>query len=112
MLNVAMPEPRLQCPGIVTRIRQRKAAGVPQHVRVDRERHAGPLTEARDERMEALWRHRAAALRGEHVRPGGGLLALQAAQGPDLIALHRVHARRSPLAPAHMQATGPELDLV
>ncbi len=34
MLNIFVPEVRLQCPGIVTSVGQRIAAGVPEHVRV------------------------------------------------------------------------------
>jgi len=57
-----MPEPRLEGPRIVAGVRQGEAAGVPEHLRVDRKRHPGALAEARDQCVEALGRHRAAAL--------------------------------------------------
>ncbi len=41
---------------------------MPQHVGMDREGHAGPLAEALDQSMEALRRHRRAALGNEDVR--------------------------------------------
>jgi hypothetical protein len=43
MLNAFMPKPRLKRPRIVSRIRQRIAASMPQHVRMDRERHLGVI---------------------------------------------------------------------
>jgi hypothetical protein len=45
VLDIFVAEPRLQCPGVVAGISQRVAAAVPQHVRVDWERHFGPLTD-------------------------------------------------------------------
>ena len=45
VLNVLMPEPGLQRPGVVAGIGQRVAAAVPQHVRVDWERHFRPLSD-------------------------------------------------------------------
>jgi hypothetical protein len=45
VLDVFVAEPRLQCPGVVAGISKRVAATVPQHVRVDWERHFGPLSD-------------------------------------------------------------------
>jgi hypothetical protein len=45
VLNVLMPEPGLQRPAVVAGIGQRVAAAVPQHVRVDWERHFRPLSD-------------------------------------------------------------------
>jgi len=45
VLNVLVPEPRLQCRGIMAGIGQRGAAAVPQHVRVNRAWHLGPLSD-------------------------------------------------------------------
>jgi hypothetical protein len=56
---------------------------------MDCEGHAGPLAEVLDQGMEALRRHRRAALGHEHVR-GGPLFALQPAQRPQLVALKRM----------------------
>jgi hypothetical protein len=41
---------------------------VPEHVRMDREGHPGALTQACEQRTEALGAHRAPALGGEDVR--------------------------------------------
>jgi hypothetical protein len=92
-------------------VRQGEAARVPQHVRVDWKRHASALPEALNERVKALGRHRAAALRSKHVR-ARRLFALQAAQGADLVTLNRMNARRSALAAADVQTAGGELNLV
>ena len=45
VLDVLVAEPCLQCPGVMAGIGQRVAAAVPQHVRVDWERHFGPLSD-------------------------------------------------------------------
>jgi len=68
MLDIAMPEPRLQRSRIMSLVGKLVAAAVPQHVGMDREGHAGPLAEALDQGMEALRRHRRAALGNEDVR--------------------------------------------
>ena len=99
MLNVAVPEPRLQRPRIVPQL---VTAAVPQHMGMNREGHAGPFAEVLDQGMEDFRRHRRGALGYEHVR-GGPLFALQAAQRPQLIALQRMHARRPALAAADME---------
>ena len=45
VLDVLVAEPRLQRAGVVAGIGQGVAAAVPQHMRVDRERHFGPLSD-------------------------------------------------------------------
>src|SRR5215471_1660224 len=77
VLDVLVPEPGLQRPRVVAGIGQGIAAGVAQHVREDGEGHAGASAEALKQRAEALGRHWAAALTGEHMRRCL-LLALQA----------------------------------
>ena len=52
------------------------------------------IADHRELLAEAGRGHRRAPLGGEHVRGGGCLLALQAAQGPQLAAAERVHAGR------------------
>ena len=74
---------------------------------VDREGHAGALTEARNQRVEALRRNRTATLRAEHVG-AGRLLALQPTKRPQLVALNWMDARRPALASPHMQPPGVE----
>src|SRR5215831_6026847 len=111
VLNVLVPEPGLQRPRVVAGIGQGVAAGVAQHVREDGEGHAGAPAEALKQRAEALGRHWAAALTGEHMRRCL-LLALQTPQRAYLVALHRVDTRRAVLRPADVQTAGVELDLV
>src|SRR5215813_15506665 len=45
VLNVSVPEPSLQRPGVVAGVGQGIAAGMPQHVRMYRELHVGPSTD-------------------------------------------------------------------
>ncbi len=68
VLNIAVPEPRLQRPRIMPLVRKLVTAAVAQHVGMDSEGHTRTLTEAPDQGMEALRRHRRAALGYEHVR--------------------------------------------
>src|SRR5262249_41074573 len=68
MLDVAMAEPGLQRPRVVAGVSQGIATCVPEHVRMDREGHAGALAQACEQRTEALGAHRTAALGGEAVR--------------------------------------------
>src|SRR5262245_20803516 len=53
VLNVLVPEIVLQGPGVVAIIGELKTTGMAKHVRVDRERHLGGLTDALDEPVEA-----------------------------------------------------------
>jgi hypothetical protein len=49
-------------PGIGPGIRQGITAAMAPHVRLDRERHAGALAKPTNDGMEALSRHRTAAI--------------------------------------------------
>ena len=93
------------------RIGQRIAAAMAEHVGVDRKGYAGALTEARNQRVEALRRDRTATLRAQHLG-AGRLLALQPTKRPQLVALDWMDARRPALASPHMQPPGGELDLM
>ena len=53
VLNVLVPEVVLQGAGIVAIVGELKSAGVPKHMRVNREWHFGGLAEALDEPVEA-----------------------------------------------------------
>jgi hypothetical protein len=96
MLNVAVPEPCLQRPGIVPLVGKLITATVAQHVRMDREGHSSSLAEALDQGMEALRRHGRTTLRDEHVR-ARRLFALQPTQRPQLIALQWMDRGRARL---------------
>jgi hypothetical protein len=95
----------------VAGVRQGETATVPEHVRVDRKRHAGALAEPGDQCVEDLGRHRATALGRERVR-ARRFLALQTAQGTALVTLYWMDAWCASLTSADMQAPGNELDLV
>src|SRR5262249_9902818 len=56
VLNVSVPEPSLQRPGVVAGVGQGIAAAVPQHMRVDWERHFRPLSDPAQWRMECFGR--------------------------------------------------------
>src|SRR5262249_53982166 len=75
VLDVLVPEPRLQRPRVMTGIGQREAAAVPQHVGMDRKWHLGAHTNPAEQGVERLWRHRPVALGHEDVR-GRPLFAL------------------------------------
>src|SRR5215510_13514337 len=111
VLDVLVAEPCLQRPRIVPGIGQGVATGVPQHVREDGEGHTGAPAEALEQRAEALGRHRAAALTGEHVWRCL-LLTLQAPQGANFIALHWMYRGGALFAPTDVQPAGVDLDLV
>jgi hypothetical protein len=49
VLNVAVPEPSLQRPGIVPLVGKLVATAMAQHVRMDREWHASPVAETLDQ---------------------------------------------------------------
>ena len=66
-MNVAVPEIVLQSSGIVSIVGELVPAGMAQHVRMDRERHAGGFPEALDEPMEADRAHWSTTLRNKHV---------------------------------------------
>jgi hypothetical protein len=61
-----MAEPILNAPGVVARIGQRVAAGMAEHVNVNRKGEAGARADALDEFVDRIGRERAAALGGEH----------------------------------------------
>jgi hypothetical protein len=68
VLNITVPEPRLQRPGIVPFVGKLVATAVAQHVGMDREGHAGPLAETSNQGMETLGRHWRATLGYKDVR--------------------------------------------
>ena len=68
VLDVFMTEIGLQRASVVAGIGQGIACRVPQHVRVNRERHSRALADAMHRGVEALGRHRTTALGREHMR--------------------------------------------
>jgi hypothetical protein len=50
----------------MARVRQRKAAGMPEHVDVNREANLGPCAQALDVTVQGIGRERRAALASEH----------------------------------------------
>ena len=92
MLDILVPEIRLQRPGIVAFVGEGEPAGVPQHVRVRREAEPGGLAGALYKPGEAARGERRASLAGEH-EGDRFLLTLQPAQCPQLVAQDRMRRR-------------------
>jgi hypothetical protein len=67
VLNVLVPEVVLQGSRIVAIVGELEAAGVAEHVRVNREWHLGGLPNTHDEAMEADGADRPTAFGNEHV---------------------------------------------
>src|SRR5262249_23121327 len=67
VLNVLVPEVMLQGPRVVAVVGQLESTGMAKHVRVDRERHLGSLTEALDKTVETDGADCPAALGNEYV---------------------------------------------
>src|SRR5262245_23194512 len=67
VLDVLVAEIVLQGSGVVSVVGKFVAARMPQHVRMQRERHPGGLAEPLDEMVKADGAHGSAALRDEDV---------------------------------------------
>src|SRR6516225_4206574 len=67
VLNVLVAEVVLQGARVVAIVGELEPAGMPKHVRVDREWHLGSLTEALDKPVETDGADRSAALGNEYV---------------------------------------------
>jgi hypothetical protein len=93
---------------------ERKAAGVPEHVRVRLEDQLGHLSSSLDHSREASSRKGRAALRGEHEGRFRLLLALEPSDrlcaGSAL--LDPADVQGALLDPADVQGARPEVDLI
>jgi hypothetical protein len=76
VLDILVPKVMLQGAGIVAVVGQFEAAGMAQHVRMDRKRQLGGLAEPCNQMMEAERAQRAATLRDEHVSPSRRVFTL------------------------------------
>jgi hypothetical protein len=112
VLNVAVAQIGLQCPGIVALVGQREPAGVAQYVRMGLEAQLCGFPGALDHAGKSRGGERGAAFRGEHERRFVLLIALQPAQCAQLIAAQWLRARRALLGPADRQGSVVEVDLV
>src|SRR4030095_224649 len=99
VLDVLVAEIVLQGSGIVPVVGKLIATRMPQHVRMQRERHPGGLAEPLGEMGETVGAHGAAALRDEDVSLGR-ILTVELAQGTNLIAPDRMDGWRAVLGPA------------
>ena len=68
VLDVLVPEPCLQRPGVVAGVGPRVAATVAQHVRMDREWHLRPRCDPAKQCMKSLRRHGASTFGHERMR--------------------------------------------
>jgi hypothetical protein len=57
MLDVLVPKPSVQGAGVVTRVRERKAAAIAEHVKVHREEKDSALANAGKQAVKGLGRH-------------------------------------------------------
>jgi hypothetical protein len=103
VLDVLVAEVVLQGSGIVPVVGKFIAARMPQHVRMQWERHLGGLAEPLDEMVETDCAHWSAALRDEDASLGRALTA-ELAQGANLIAPDRMDGWRAVLGPADVHA--------
>src|SRR5262245_54551985 len=94
----------LQGSCIVPIIGQLIPARMPQHVRMQRERHLGGLAKPLDEMVEADGAHGSAALRDEDVRSLGRAFTAELTQGTNLIAPDGMDGWRAVLGPADVHA--------
>ena len=97
--------------GIVAVVGELVAAGMAQHVGMDRKRHICDLAESGHEVMEAHWADRPATLADEHIG-FCRVFTAEPAQGTDLVATDGMDAWRSTLGSAHVQPALVELDLM
>jgi hypothetical protein len=97
MLDRAVTEPILQRPGIMAGVRQGVAAGVADHVAVDRESKAGALTDALDKPIDGVRCERAVALALKMA--GGGTSAHRPTRRRAGFSLHD-HSARAKATPA------------
>jgi hypothetical protein len=89
MLNITVAEVRLQRPRVMAGIGEGEATGVAQHVGVGLEIEPSLGAGALDHLGKAGRRERRAAFADEHIGRRGAL-ALQPAQGAQLVAAQRV----------------------
>ena len=106
-----MAEPSLDCPSVVALVGEGVAAGVAEHVRVRLQLEAGDDGSTLDHPGKAGRGERGSPLADEDKRRRLAL-ALEPAQGPELVAAQGVGARGAVLDPPHMQHRRIELDLV
>jgi hypothetical protein len=111
VLNIPVSKVVLQRAGIVAIIGELVAAGMAQHVRMDRERHPGGFPEALHEPMEADRAHWSTTLRNKHVGTCG-VLAPQLTQGSHFITTDRVDARDPTLRAMDVHPAFGQLDLM
>ena len=111
MLDRLVAEIVLDGPRIVAVIGELVAAGVPQHVDVNREAELGPFANVLDLSIERIRRERRAALAREHKRGVRPLVGAEFAQCPQFIAADRMGCRLAILDAPDVQRGRLEIDL-
>ena len=106
-----MPEPKLEPPRIMAGIGEEMAAGVPKGMRVN-VGEPGALASALDHLGDVTSGHWPAAFRGEYECGRGFLLAAKLPQGPQFVALDRMHAIDPTLEPLDVQMALGEVHLI
>src|ERR1700690_2918746 len=111
MLDIPVPQVGLQSAGIVPRICQGEAAGMPEHVRMNLEPDPRGLRRPLNHSGKAGSRERRAPLAYEHE--GASLaLPLQTPEGSHLRAAQRVNARGALFGPTDVQDCAIKIDLI
>ena len=103
---------KLESARIVSLVRERVAAGVPEHVRMRLEAQLGHRACAFDHASEASRREWRAALRREHERRLGILFTLKPPQGTQFVPHNRMSAGSALLDPTNVQGACFEVHLL
>jgi hypothetical protein len=97
--------------GVPPIVGQLVAARVAQHMAADLEREARRLSSPRNHALVTCHAQGRQPLGNKHI-PARLPLALQPAQGAEFAPADRVNARLPAFGAAHVQLTGPEIDIV
>ena len=111
VLDVPVPEVVLNRPGVVALVRELEAAGVAEHVRVDRKAEPRGSTRPRDDLTNGRIGQRPPSLRGEDVGRRW-IVALHAPKGPELGATERVRRRHAVLEPCDVHEALAQVELI
>jgi hypothetical protein len=112
VLDIPVTQPQLQRSGVVTVIGKFKAAGVSEHMRMDREGQLRFLTRPRNHFPHAVGAHRASSLGHEHEAAMVGPLAGELAQSPQFVSLYWMRRRATVLGTPDVQVASPQVDLI
>jgi hypothetical protein len=111
VLNRPVTKPVLYSSRVVPRIGQGVAAGMTEHVDVDREAEIGLLAYSLHLAIEGVGSERRPPFATEHERTRRVLLTPQLPQRPELVPFNRVRSRLAILDPTDVERSRIEIDL-